>query len=224
MRIRKGKCGFTLVELLVVIAIISILAGLLLPALEQALGAARTTSCLSQHRQMYLAGRDYAEDYGLYPIKESTGYASSADKLVVNGYMQSFEQLYCPDVTVTSDFNWRYNRTLYSCNGYLSGYLRSSDGVLVTAPLDPGRVTHASQVIAWADNSIGHHENGQLYPTNTFSQHPYDSSQWNDLSMIGAEHYWLGATFAYRHAGIPIGVFMDGHGESRPAPWEAIPF
>ncbi|MGL4941624.1 MAG: DUF1559 domain-containing protein [Thermoguttaceae bacterium] len=66
----QTRRGFTLVELLVVIAIIGMLAGLMLPAVQQAREAGRRAQCINNIRQNGLAILNYENARNTYP-----GYA-----------------------------------------------------------------------------------------------------------------------------------------------------
>ena len=57
------KRSFTLIELLVVIAIIAILAGMLLPALNNARGTAKRSNCVNNEKMLITYLNFYSDDF-----------------------------------------------------------------------------------------------------------------------------------------------------------------
>jgi prepilin-type N-terminal cleavage/methylation domain-containing protein/prepilin-type processing-associated H-X9-DG protein len=72
---RPRRLGFTLIELMVVMGIISIVAALLLPAVQAAREAARRTRCRNNLRQLTLALHTYHDVHECFPIANATTLA-----------------------------------------------------------------------------------------------------------------------------------------------------
>jgi prepilin-type N-terminal cleavage/methylation domain-containing protein len=136
-RARAGAAGFTLVELLVVIAIISILASMLLPALEDSIRRAKMVSCANNLSQIGLGLITYGNDWdGWLPTRnENTTLPDSwvhGDHTMIEPYVEPGPHIACPLGPEQYPKTWGsarkqdYRWGSYSCfGGYVGGGQRN---------------------------------------------------------------------------------------------------
>jgi len=126
----QRRLAFTLIELLVVIAIIAILAAILFPVFAQAKAAAKTTSTLSNIKQVTLSGLMYADDYDdtAHLYQDTTVSPTAGFYRLLDPYIKSRPLVFdamrgiAVDTSSSTDWTWSQFVTISANrNGWL-GY------------------------------------------------------------------------------------------------------
>lgn len=206
MRLKTKK--FTLIELLVVIAIIAILAAMLLPALNSAREKGKTTSCMSNLKQIFTAANLYANDYSLERI---VYYGTNGTSNVSWVELMTSVSGYLPVIAYSND----------NLRSPLSGAFKcpSVGNVAQPAVVMYGfQKSHygMNKYLAFNSNVAGGGGTDKWHP-NTQLREPTKTAYFGDTKN-GAE-CTIGEVAAsiFRHNGESYSnfAFLDGHAESR---------
>jgi prepilin-type N-terminal cleavage/methylation domain-containing protein/prepilin-type processing-associated H-X9-DG protein len=163
----KRKRAFTLIELLVVIAIIAILAAILFPVFTKAKAAAKTSSAISNAKQMMLGFLMYIDTYDgvlrtWYNAPPSTGPVApyTSENMIWSGYLQPFIKnngIYLDPMTTTAKYaqDWPDRGWLpFGYNGTISGWYYVANP-LEHITVSEGKINKPANTVMFMSSSSG---------------------------------------------------------------------
>jgi prepilin-type processing-associated H-X9-DG protein/prepilin-type N-terminal cleavage/methylation domain-containing protein len=221
-RLERTACGLTLVELLVVVAVVSLLAGLLLPALGRSKAGARRVQCVGNLRQLGLAVQMYWDENEGNAFRYRGASTNGGDLYWFGWLERGAEGSRRFDATQGALFPYLGGRGVEVCpslNTAMASFKRKASGSSYgygynlefsppakEAPLKVSQVQQPSGTVVLADAA----------QVNTFQ--PPASPQ----NPMLEEFYYLSLhepTAHFRHDGLANAVFCDGHvGRETPEP------
>jgi len=167
--LRLWNKAFTLIEMLVVIAIISILAGMLLPALSAARERGRQTSCKNNLHQIGTAMFLYTDsNAGFYPYQTASAPSDSM-ALLFPDLLAANETFRCLSTTDTPKINavkatsggTAYSSRLFDPNFKPSYGYDNTNGIRSVSPMSPIAGDMDGTSVTDPDSTTSNHQSGQ---------------------------------------------------------------